>query len=54
MDAADEDSTTTISNRKKVDHRYVPWDILVRGRNTGASKLLDWLVSSIAEFCSLC
>lgn len=52
MNATDEDSTTTISKRKKGDHRFVPWDILVRGRNAGASKLLDWIVSPIAEPCS--
>jgi hypothetical protein len=53
MDTTDEDSATVVSKRKKLDHRFVPWDILVRGRNAGASKLLDWIVSSIAEPCSL-
>lgn len=53
MNATDEDSTPTMSKRKKVDHRFVPWDILVRGRNAGASKLLDWIVSRIAGTHSL-
>jgi len=53
MDATDDDLTTMVRKRKKGDHRFVPWDILVRGRNAGASKLLDWIVSSITESCSL-
>ena len=48
MDATDEDSTTTVSKRKKGDHRFVPWEILIRGKNVGADKLLDWIVGSIA------
>jgi hypothetical protein len=53
MDATDDGLTTMVSKRKKGDHRFVPWDILVRGRNAGASKLLDWIVSFITESCSL-
>ncbi len=53
MDAANEEFTTTASKRKKADHRFVPWEILVRGRNQGADKLLNWIVSDIAEQCSL-
>jgi hypothetical protein len=47
MDAIDEELTATVSKCKKRD------DILVRGKNAGASKLLDWIVSSVAESCSL-
>jgi hypothetical protein len=49
INATDEDSTTTVSKRKKGDRRFVPWDILVRGRNAGASKLLDWVVCFTAQ-----
>jgi HORMA domain len=45
MKATSGDSTTVVNARKKVDHRYVPWDILVRGTKSGVNKLLDWIVS---------
>lgn len=54
MSLKNEDQTTAESARKKVDHRYVPWDILVRGTNNGVNKLLDWIVSCSEEGCSRC
>jgi hypothetical protein len=45
MDGTGEDSTTAVNARKRGDHRYIPWDILVRGTTNGVDKLLDWLVS---------
>lgn len=48
MNATDEDSPMAVSKRKKMNYRIIPWQILVRGRNKGANKLLDWIVSAIA------
>ncbi len=53
MDLTRGDSTAAVSAREKVDHRYVPWDILVRGTNSGVNKLLDWMVSDTEEHCNL-
>jgi meiosis-specific protein len=53
MDATGDDSPMAVSKPKKVDHRFIPWQILVRGRNKGASKLLDWIVSAITEYFDL-
>jgi hypothetical protein len=45
IEATNEDSTIVSNIRQKKDHRYVPWEILLRGTNAGVDKLLDWIVS---------
>jgi meiosis-specific protein HOP1 len=53
MDTTGDDSPMAVSKCKNADHRFIPWQILVRGRNKGASKLLDWVVSAITEYFGL-
>jgi hypothetical protein len=52
MNATDLDSPMIVNKRKKLGHMFTPWRILVRGKNKGADKLLDWIVSPIAQYYS--
>lgn len=50
--AVNEEDAAVINTREKKGHRYVPWDILSRGKNNSVDKLLDWLVGYSVGLCS--
>jgi hypothetical protein len=52
IEASNEENVAVINPRDKKGHRYVPWEILSRGKNTSVNKLLDWLVGFSVEICS--
>jgi HORMA domain len=43
-EAVNHNSVSAGNGRRRSDHRYVPWDILVPGTDPRVDKLLDWLV----------
>jgi hypothetical protein len=52
IEAANEENVAVINTREKKGHRYVPWEILSRGKNNSVDKLLDWLVGLSVEMPS--
>jgi hypothetical protein len=47
------DLTMAVRERKLLSHKCIPLDTLVRGKDKGADKLLDWIVGLVTESCSL-